>query len=209
MAESSRTATKSQNGWPASPRPSEIAIVTVAVPLSRGTKRIQVAEGAATALTEMLQWWDHNVEPVETVGGYYYREIRGYEGTGTISNHGSGTALDINASKHPLGTTGTTSTAAAIAITAKAASLGLKWGGNYRGRKDPMHVEVNFSPGATAMLTTAGRTVVRSAKVWAWVTLVGLIGLGAAYFHAKRKKAAAPVVKINPRRHRKKRRGGR
>lgn len=168
----------SQNGWPASPSASAIGITTVAIPLRLGTKTVQVASKAAEPLVEIIKWWDQNIEPVETLGGYNYREIRGYEGTGTISNHGSGTAIDINAEKHPLGATGTVTTTQAAMITAKAATLGLRWGGDYRNRKDEMHFEVIFSPGTEIVRRTA-------MKYW-WVGIIAAGGLVGALIYRKR-----------------------
>ena len=173
---SSPTGGRSQNGWPASPSPSSIDVVTATIPLSRGTKRVQVARLAAGALSEMIRWWDANVEPVETLGGYAYREIRGHEGTGTISNHGSGTAIDINAARHPLGASGTVSSFKRAAITAKAASLGLRWGGDYRNRKDEMHFEVVLPPSVDAVRRVGTVVVQTGTKVWLW-TSVASIGL--------------------------------
>ena len=172
------TTQTSQNGWPASPTGSAIGIVTLALPLTKGTKTVQVTSRAADVFTEIIQWWDRNVEPVETLGGYDYREIRGYEGSGTISNHGSGTAIDINASKHLLGATGTVPTATAAMITAKAASLGLKWGGDYRGRKDDMHFEVVFSPTVEAVRKAA-------TNYW-WVGLISVAAVAGAVLYRRR-----------------------
>lgn len=169
---------KSQNGWPASPRPSDIDIVTVAIPLSRGTKSVQLARSAAPALVEMAKWWDRYIEPIDTIYGYNYREIRGYEGTGILSNHSSGTCLDIDAAKYPLGAENTVSTATAIAIAAKAASLGLRWGGSYSGRKDAMHVEVIFSPALNTLATTG-------VKVWVWSSAAGAAALGLFLLYKK------------------------
>ena len=140
---------KSQNGWPASSDRSVANIQTFSVPLSQGTLKIPLRAEAAPRLIEMVKWWDANVEPV-TLGsglgtwGYAYRTIRGY--TTTLSNHASGTAIDINAPLHPLGKEGTVRPDKVAAVRAKAAELGLRWGGDYRGRKDEMHFEVNFPP---------------------------------------------------------------
>lgn len=149
----------SQNGWPASASPSAIDIVTVT--LSNG-KTFKATRKAADALEEIAEWWAKNIEPIETIYGYNYRLIRG--STSTVSNHGSGTAIDINATKHPLGAEGTVSAAKRALITAKAASLGLKWGGDYRNRKDEMHFEVILPPtadmfrkGVSVILPTAGK----------------------------------------------------
>ena len=168
----------SQNGWPASPSASAIGITTVSIPLRLGTKTVQVAQKAAEPLVEIIKWWDQNVEPVETLGGWNYREIRGYEGTGTLSNHSSGTAIDINASKHGLGLTGTVPATTAALIRAKAATLGLRWGGDYRNRKDEMHFEVMFSPGAEIVRRTA-------TKYW-WVGVIAVGLLTGAVIYRKR-----------------------
>jgi hypothetical protein len=51
----------------------------------------------------MVHWWDANVEPVTQYGSYNYRPIRG--STTTLSNHSSGTAIDINWDKRLLAET--------------------------------------------------------------------------------------------------------
>jgi hypothetical protein len=104
----------------------------------------------APALVEMIRWWDATVEPVNPgeTGSYSYRPIRGYS---QLSNHASGTAIDINSSRHPLSARGTVSSALAVAISAKAKSLGLRWGGNYKNRADEMHFEINTPPPAAAV----------------------------------------------------------
>lgn len=134
----------SQNGWPASPDPTVIDVVTVSVPLSDGRKlKMNVARSVAPQLVSMVQWWNDHVEPVTTLGSYNFRKIRGYENkVGNVSNHGSGTAIDINADWHPLGAYGTVPANLRGAIRAQAASLGLRWGGDFSHRKDEMHVEV-------------------------------------------------------------------
>jgi len=143
----------SQNGWPASPNPDAVGIKPYTVTTRGGTFKVRFAEAAAPALLEMARWWDENIEPVTELGGYNYREIRGKEGTGRLSNHSSGTAVDINWTKHPLGAVGTVRADRIQALREKAASLGLRWGGDYRGRKDEHHVEVKDSP----VIFAAGR----------------------------------------------------
>lgn len=82
--------------------------------------------------------------------GYAYRPIRG-ESTG-FSNHASGTAMDLNASAHPLSKVGTWTTKQAAAIRRLLALNILHgtvdWGGNYHGRKDEMHFELAHGPGS-------------------------------------------------------------
>ncbi len=168
--------TESQNGWPASPIPTEIDIVTVPVRLRSGTKNIQVTKAAAPVLVEFVEWWDRTIEPVTELGGYNYRSVRGYENI--ISNHGSGSAVDINASRHPLGAVGTVSTKQAYLISSKASSLGLKWGGNYSGRKDEMHAEV-ASGQTAAMLSALGGRVFAAWPIVLSVVVVTTLGAAA------------------------------
>lgn len=136
----------SVNKWPASPNPAEVGIRAFTVNLASGPKTIQLADAAGPALVAMIEWWDKNIEPVVQLGSYNYREIRGYEGTGKVSNHGSGTAVDINWDKHPLGARGTIPADKVEGLRARAAELQLRWGGDYRGRADEHHIEVNVPP---------------------------------------------------------------
>jgi hypothetical protein len=141
------TATRqSQNGWPASANASAIDIVEFPVNLQSGQKKIRLARAAGRSLVEMIEWWDRNIEPVTMIGGWNYREIRGYEGSGKLSNHSSGTAIDINWDKHPLAAVGTIPADKVGLLRYEATKRGLRWGGDYRNRKDEMHFEVNLTP---------------------------------------------------------------
>lgn len=122
---------------------------------------------ASGPLLEMLTWWDQNISPVKVVHGYNFREI---SGNAKISNHGSGTAIDINPDDHPLEAVdpktkqglgvsdtgkkavGTISAKLVPALTRKARELGLRWGGTYRGRKDEMHFEYMGPPPESAAM---------------------------------------------------------
>jgi len=142
---------KSQNGWPAHPDPDVVNLEQMTIPLQGGKSvTLLLRKETANSLVEMVKWWDANVEPVNPgdTGSYNYRPIRGYS---QLSNHASGTAIDINGSRHKLGARGTVSPALAVAITAKAKSLGLRWGGTYEGRVDEMHFEVNTPPPTEAV----------------------------------------------------------
>jgi hypothetical protein len=143
----------SQNGWPASAKPDEIDVVNFNVPFQRGTFTVPLARLAAAPLLRMAEWWDQNIEPVGVIYGYNFRNVRG--SSAKLSNHASGTAIDLNPEKHPLesgaGTgvdefgnkaVGTVPASKLAALRAKAAELGLRWGGDYPGRKDEMHFEV-------------------------------------------------------------------
>ena len=64
----------------------------------------------------------------------------------------SGSAIDLNASKHPLGKIGTFPPEKVPMIQALARKYGLTWGGDYRGRKDEMHFELSLNPEQAAKL---------------------------------------------------------
>lgn len=133
----------SQNGWKANDR---TAIVSMQVPGT--TRRIAVRVGPpGEALVEFAAAFHRTVERIDDGifddWGYAERAIRG--SSTTLSNHASGTAIDLNATRHPLGRVGTFSPAQAAQIRRLIAATGgvLRWGGDYIGRKDEMHVEVN------------------------------------------------------------------
>lgn len=122
---------------------------------------------------ELLMWaagrWHHEVEPLVpgTCWGFAERDIRG---STEISNHASGTAIDLNAPQHPLGTDPaanfTPAQIAAIRRIVADSDGALRWGGDYVGRKDGMHVEINAPEGHVAGVlaqVTGGDDV---ASVW-------------------------------------------
>jgi hypothetical protein len=76
--------------------------------------------------------------------------VRGSEDK--LSCHSSGTAIDINATKHALGKVGTFPNEKVPMIRALAKKYGLKWGGDYVNRKDEMHFEVAVTPAKAAEL---------------------------------------------------------
>lgn len=92
--------------------------------------------------------WNREVEPLRAPDGvldfwgYAPRLIRG--SSSTVSNHASGTALDFRARIHPLGRSGTYRPNQVAAIRRILADCrgALRWGGDYSGRKDEMHVEI-------------------------------------------------------------------
>ena len=136
----------SQNGWPASADASEIAIVNKRVP---GTiRKLRIAEEAAPLLISFARDFHKQIEEIDEGQhddwGYAFREIRG--STTTLSNHASGTAIDLNATKHPLGAEGTFTAEQTKTIRRLCRKYGLRWGGDYRNRKDEMHFEIALNP---------------------------------------------------------------
>ena len=138
--------TISQNGWAASADPKEIDIQSFAV---KGTDiHLRCAAQVGKLLAAFAAEFHATVEPIDkgTLDdwGYAYRPVRGQ--TTGLSNHASGTAIDINASKHPLGKKHTFTGVQEITLQALVKKYGLRWGGNYKTRTDEMHFEVIETP---------------------------------------------------------------
>jgi len=132
----------SYNGWPASKDQAEINIKPYPV---KGTNlKIRCAEGAGELLAAFAAEFHTLIEPIDAGAlddwGYCFRMVRGT--TDKLSNHSSGTAIDLNATKHALGKVGTFDAAKVPMIQALAKKYGLTWGGDYRNRKDEMHFEI-------------------------------------------------------------------
>lgn len=140
-------AATSQNGWPASSSPSAIGITGLTVgghAFPAGVRGGQVH----TILGYVARRFHTEVEALVTPGnwGYNYRAI---SGSTSLSNHASGTAIDVNAPRHPLGASGTFSSTQVSRIRSilSACNGVVRWGGDYAGRKDEMHFEINVRPG--------------------------------------------------------------
>ena len=136
----------SYNGWPASKDQAEIGVKSFRV---EGTElKIRVCEKVAPLLIGFAVEFNKLIEPLEAGPlddwGYAYRDVRGVPGK--ISNHSSGTAIDLNSTRHRLGQVGTFELAKVPMIRALAKKYGLFWGGDYRNRKDEMHFEISVSP---------------------------------------------------------------
>lgn len=143
---------KSSNGWPASKDRVEIGIKSYSI---KGTSlKIACAEKVAPLLVAFCQDFHELIEPIDQGQlddwGYAFRMVRG--STDKLSNHSSGTAIDLNATKHPLGKVGTFPNEKVPMIRALAKKYGLIWGGDYRVRKDEMHFEIALSPAKVAEL---------------------------------------------------------
>ena len=87
----------SYNGWPASKDQAEIGIKSYPVP---GTLiKLRCAEKVAPLLVGFAAEFHNLIEPLDVGSlddwGYAFRMVRGT--TDKLSNHASGTALDLNA----------------------------------------------------------------------------------------------------------------
>lgn len=133
----------SQNGWPVASAGQQDER-----PLIRD---VQVPNGVlAGDVAYVFRWlaarYDRRVEKIVKgwCWGWFVKVI---EGSSTISNHSSGTAVDINAPANPMGqgTTKRSMTPAQIAECHKLEDESddvLRWGGDYVSRNDPMHWEI-------------------------------------------------------------------
>ena len=135
----------SYNGWPASKDQAEIGVKPF--PIKGTAIKIRCAKDAGPLLAGFAAEFHALIEPIDEGKlddwAYAFRMVRGT--TDKLSCHSSGTAIDLNATKHPLGKAGTFELAKVPMIQALAKKYGLTWGGDYRGRKDEMHFEVAIS----------------------------------------------------------------
>ncbi|CAM3275701.1 D-alanyl-D-alanine carboxypeptidase-like protein [Williamsia muralis] len=102
---------------------------------------------ATTILQDFVSWFSLNIESLNE-GGFDEWSWAEPELVGptyaSYSNHGSATAVDVNAQKHPQGERGTFSDAQTSAIRAKVAQAGgrLVWGGDWADLPDETHFEL-------------------------------------------------------------------
>ena len=132
----------SPNGWLASEDRKAISIQSFAIP---GTSlKIACAKNVAPIFVAFCQDFHGWVEPIDEGQlddwGYAFRMTRGSDKV--LSNHSSGTAIDLNALKHPLGKSNTFTKQQSNTIQLLIVKYGLSWGGNYKRRKDEMHFEI-------------------------------------------------------------------
>jgi len=134
----------SQNGYPVL-SPDETQVWTI--PCKGEDLKIRLTPGpAGFLLAHYLLFFDERVERLVQKQlddwGYVVRNIKD---STEISNHSSATAVDCNATKHPLGVRGTFSPEQKQTIHVRLAWLEgtLRWGGDYIHRADEMHIEVN------------------------------------------------------------------
>jgi hypothetical protein len=147
----------SYNGYPASKDPDEIKIKSYPV---KGTdRRLRCAESVGPLLAAFAAEFHELIEPIDEGTfddwGYAFRMVRG--STDRLSCHSSGTAIDLNATKHPLGKAGTFPAEKIPMLRALAKKYGLKWGGDFKSRPDDMHFEIEISASkAKALIASLG-----------------------------------------------------
>lgn len=147
----------SQNGWPASKDPETIKIKSYPVP---GTKiKLRVAQRCAPLLVAFAADFHRLVEPIDEGSlddwGFAYRPVRGQ--TTGLSNHSSGTAIDLNSKLHPLAKRNTFSAEQREVLDQLCAKYKIKGGYTFIKRADDMHFEMACNPSeATALIKELG-----------------------------------------------------
>jgi len=140
----------SQNNWIASKDASEIQIVSI--PIKGTTVKVRCAKAVAPLIAGFCSEFHELIEPIDEGNlddwGYNFRMVR--NSTDQLSNHSSGTAVDLNASRHILGKSGTFPSEKVPMIRALAKKYGMMWGGDFRRRPDEMHFEINVTPAKAA-----------------------------------------------------------
>jgi len=118
-------------------------------------------------LDELCRRFNAEVEKITQAHswGWAYRAVRG---AAVVSEHAAGTAVDLNAPKHPLSKSGTFSCAQVSRIRAILRDLDgvVRWGGDYAGRKDEMHFELqggNEAIGKVANKIRSGAIILKPA----------------------------------------------
>lgn len=145
--------TSSYNGWTASKDPKAIGVVPLtvgSVSFPGGCRKGDVA----TVLGYVAAQFDARVEKLRQAQGCWGFAYRKNRNANNLSCHSSGTALDLNATKHPNGqfpTFTAKQVAAMREILAEVDHL-IRWGYDFHGTKDPMHVEVNATAAQLAPL---------------------------------------------------------
>lgn len=168
---------RSYNGWPVILPGKEVSNTPSNQPRLRlvsvpGTdRRFWLADGpAAMVLAHWILFYHEKVQPIN--GGilddwsYAYRDVREASGW---SCHASGTAVDLNAVKHPLGRVGTFVHRWKVTrIHRRLARFYegcIRWGGDYQGRKDEMHFEIIRPYDAVKTLAVALAKTPRGQKI--------------------------------------------
>lgn len=144
------TTRHSQNGWPAYADTSHYVRFTAA-----GQDWWAANADVAVVFKEFIERFDKEVEEItqSTLDDWSYanRLVRG--STSVVSNHGSATAIDLNALQHPRGVHKTFTPAKAKAvrrikneITDDSGVPVLRLGLDFTTTVDDMHVEINTGP---------------------------------------------------------------
>jgi len=146
----------SANGWPVLEQP-----YTVLWQVPQATRHFRLAPGAPGFLLSHLALWFHEtIEPLDvgTWDDWAWSPPRPIRGGTTVSNHCSGTAVDLNSQLHPLGSRNTFRAESVRLIHRRLAHVyrgAIVWGGDWATRADEMHFEI--AAGRSSVMAAANR----------------------------------------------------
>jgi hypothetical protein len=156
----------SQNGWPAYAVASNFSRFTAA-----GWRGWAANADVAVIFTELVTRFNAEVEPIAgpLLDDWSWADRLVRDSTSEVSNHGSATAIDLNATQHPRGVHGTFSTPKTAAVRKILADLCddsgrpiLRWGNDYVSAPiDSMHFEINDDPAHTKQAADRIRSIVQ------------------------------------------------
>jgi len=138
----------SQNGWPVLAANSP-QLPTWVIPARNGVFKLRLRNGSAGfLLAHFILWFAEVIQPVlgRVLDDWGWSPLRAVRGTtGTISNHYSGTAVDLNAAQHPLAKRGTFRAWQYAKIRARLLLYRgcIRSGIDYKNRADEMHHEID------------------------------------------------------------------
>lgn len=128
---------------------------------TRDGKTVSVHKEAAEDFQAFVQELEDTGYKINSIGGYAKREKQGgpnRKGSGDISQHAYGNAIDINPASNPFDTRLRTNLPENISEIA--AKHNLVWGGNWVGDKDSMHFE--WAPGKGLSATTSEQKLAKT-----------------------------------------------
>ena len=146
------------NGWPASPDQKLIKVKSF--PIDGSVRKVRVCEDAAPILLWVAARFHKTVTSLDpdplAVWGYNYRPA--LQGNGKLSDHASGTAVDLRSDKFPVGTDKMTLLQKlAVRRILKACDKLIIWGGDYKSAKSKDQMHFAIAPGVTAAQIHAWR----------------------------------------------------
>jgi hypothetical protein len=98
-------------------------------------------------LVHLATWFNRNIEKIDTGFDDWGWSPRQISGSSEWSNHASGTAIDLNAAKHPQGVSTSHTFSAGerdkIHQRLRLYQDCIKWGGDYQTTPDAMHYEID------------------------------------------------------------------
>ena len=139
----------SQNGWPVGLF-TDLDVHNYLI--DGANQHFKMCAGAAPVLAAFLKEFNVLIQPINAAGTVFddwgANQMEIIPGTQDYSNHASGTAVDVNATKHvwKAATSGYTPMQETM-IDGLTRKYGIRWGWRYiHGFKDPMHFEIIETP---------------------------------------------------------------